>query len=84
MKHFFWAFTLLLAVLLASCAPGGLETKCEDGVCVDITIVGPVRASEPAPFTISVKTEKDIDNLGISLDIDSNATVKDIEKSRKK
>lgn len=81
MKRFFWFVTLLLIILLTACAPGGSATKCQGGVCVAIAVLGPVRASEPAPFTITVKTDKDIVNLGISLEIDSNVTVNDIEKS---
>lgn len=81
MKRFFWFFLLLFILLLSACAPGSSGAKCQGGVCVDIEVVGPVRASTPAPFTITVKTEKDITNLGVSLDIDSNVTVNDIEKS---
>lgn len=79
MKRSFW-FSMLLILLLAACSSSGSGAECKEGICVGIEVEGPVQALEPALFTISVKTEKDVSGLGISLYGDYSITILDIEK----
>lgn len=79
MKRIFW-FSMLLILLLSACSSSSSGAECKEGICVSIEIQGPVQALEPAPFVISIKTEKDISNLGISLYGDRAITILDIEK----
>jgi hypothetical protein len=77
----FVSFSIFLVVLLAACSPSGSGAECRGGICVSLEVEGPVMALEPALFIISVRTEKDTPNLGITLSYLSNVTIKDIEKS---
>lgn len=70
----------LFIFLLAACSPSGSGTECKDGVCISIILETSVQASEPVPFSIVVKTEKDVSGLGISLYGDSAITIVDSEK----
>ncbi len=79
MKHFFW-FSMLLALLLTSCSGDGSGTNCREGICVTLKVDGPVQSLKPALFTISVKTDKDISDLGISLYGSTSVSVRDIGK----
>ncbi len=79
MKRFFW-FSMLLIIVLAACSSSGSGAECKEGICVSIEVEEPIQAMEPARFMISVKTEKDITNLGISLYGDLAITILDIEK----
>lgn len=67
------------AGVLTSCSPDGTGYECGEGICIRITCEGPVQALEPAEFIISVKTDKDISDLGISLYSGSNVTIQDLE-----
>lgn len=80
MKRLFFLF-LLLTLLLGSCSADGAGMECRDGICISLTIEEPVQALEPIPFTITVKTDKDISDLGISLSGDATVTILDIEKT---
>jgi len=73
-------FSFLFMVLLAACSPSGSGAECKDGVCVSIILETSVQASEPVPFSILVKSEKDVSSLGISLYGDSAITIVDAEK----
>ncbi len=79
MKRFFW-FYMLLIILLTACASNGSEAECKEGICVNLEVEGPVEALNPTIFVISVKTDKDINNLGISLLGDQTITILDIVK----
>lgn len=82
MKHFFWFF-MLLALLLTSCSGDGSGTNCKEGICVTLKVEGPVQSLKPALFTISVKTDKDISDLGISIYGDTSVSVRAIGKQPK-
>lgn len=79
MKRFFWYSTILI-FLLSACSPSGTGFECQEGICIHIEYSGPVQALEPMPFTISVKTEKDVPRLGVSVYGDLSITILDIEK----
>ncbi len=66
MKRFSW-FYILLIFLLTGCNLSYSGFACKQGICVRIEIEEPVEALKPAVFMISVKTEKDIANLGLSV-----------------
>lgn len=79
MKRFFW-LSMLLILLLSACSSSSTDAECKEGICVSIEIESPVQALVPTHFVISIKTEKDISNLGISLYGDRTITILDIEK----
>lgn len=71
MKYFF--LCVLLLVSLTACAPSSKEGCSENReVCVSITAEEPILYGEPVILTITVISEKNITNLGVSLyhDID--------------
>jgi len=76
----FFLISMLLILLLAACSPNGPSGECQEGICVSITVEGPVQALEPVLFSISVKSEKDVTGLGISVYGDTQVTILDIEK----
>lgn len=79
MKRCFIAFfMLLLMILLAACSADGAGIQCHEGICIDIEVSGPIKALEPAPFTIRVHTDKDITGLGISLYGDVTISILDV------
>lgn len=80
MKRYFWLFLILLAGM-AACGPGGSGGVCDKGVCVDVTIEGPVQALKPAPFVITVRTEKDAPGLGVSISTDPGVTLQGVQSS---
>jgi len=64
----FWTLALLMIALTGcggSAAPGGAQ--CNQGLCVKIEVAEPVRWGEPVEVTITVRSERDIRGLGISL-----------------
>jgi hypothetical protein len=73
-------FSMLLVLLLSACSSSSSGAECKEGICVSIEVESPVQALVPAPFVISIRTEKDISNLGISLYGDRTITILDIEK----
>jgi len=79
MKRFFW-FSMLLILILVACSSDGTGFECREDMCISLEVEEPVKALEPALFTISVKTEKDVSGLGISIYGDHSITILDIEK----
>ena len=79
MKRSFW-FCMLFVLLLSACSSSGSSPECKKGICVSIEIEGPVQALEPAPFTITVKTDKDISGLGLSIYGDAGISILDVER----
>jgi hypothetical protein len=73
-------FSFLFMILLAACSPSRSGAECKDGFCVSIILETSVQASEPVPFSILVKSEKDVSGLGISLYGDSSITIVDAEE----
>ena len=83
MKRLF-ACVLLLASLTAcagASAPGG--GNCKEGVCVKVQAVEPVRFGEPVTVTVTVTSEKDIPNLGVSLYHDVDVVVEEPQTEEK-
>ncbi len=72
--------SFILLVLLAACSPNGSGAECKQGICVSLEVLGPIQAMEPAPFIITVKTDKDVTGLGISISGDATVSIIDIEK----
>lgn len=74
MKRLLLVFTLSvlsLSACMGASAPGGGRCN-NEGVCVKINVVEPVRFGEPVTVTITVTSEKDIPNLGVSLYFDAD------------
>jgi len=71
---------ILCVVFLAACQVGTAYDECKDGVCITLEIQGPVQAMEAVPFTIRVKTEKDIVGLGVSITGVASVVILDNEK----
>ena len=82
MKRFFCLF-LVLIVGLTACGPGGSGIVCDKGICVDVTIEGPVQALKPALFVITIQAEKDTPGLGVSFSTDPGVTLQDVQSSPK-
>ena len=65
-----WGVLVTIGLLLslfvnASCNPSGLTFECQNGLCIDINLTEPVQALQPVEFTIRVKAETEINNLGL-------------------
>lgn len=63
-----WLLALLM-VAMVGCT-GGLDSsggQCNQGLCVKIEVAEPIRREEPVVVTITVATERDVPNLGVSL-----------------
>lgn len=62
-------FLLVLLLNLSACAGSSSLDKhnCSQGVCIEVRAVEPIRFGEPVTVTIAVTTEKEIPNLGVSL-----------------
>jgi hypothetical protein len=63
---------LLIAVVaawVAACAagPGLASPNCADGVCVKLEVAEPVALGQPAIFTITVTSDQDRPDLGVTL-----------------
>lgn len=71
-------FLIFLVLILTACSPNGYT--CKAGICIRISVEGPVQALIPARFVISVKTDKDIKRLPIGFTIYPGLSVSDIEK----
>ncbi len=74
MKSFF-LFVLALVVLgLTACGPGGAgqgSGNCSDGVCVTLRIVEPVHFGQPVTVLITVTSDQDRSDLGLTLYTDA-------------
>jgi len=77
MKWFF-RLSMIFLSLLTACSSSGSSAECKKGICVSIEIKESVQALEPVLFTITVKTDKDISGLGLSLYGDVGITIQDI------
>jgi hypothetical protein len=78
LKFLLLGFVVSVLLLLVACvpasAPGG--ANCQNGICVDIQLVEPVRFDQPVTATITIETDRDIARLGVSLgDLDPNVPV---------
>ena len=60
---------IIILMGLVSCAGGSssLRGRCEEGICVKIEAVEPIRFGEPVSIIITVSTNKNIPDLGVSL-----------------
>lgn len=67
----------LLSLTLAACAgasaPGG--AKCQQGVCIKAQVMEPVRGNAPVVLTLTVTSDKDMPELGVSVYHDADAIV---------
>lgn len=72
-------FCIFFPFLLAACNLSRSGAECKDGVCISIILENSVQALEPVPFSIVVKTEKDVSGLGIFLSGDWDITIVDAE-----
>jgi len=79
MKRFFW-FSILLILIFAACSSSDSGAECKDGICISIEIDGPVQALKPARFTILIKSQKDINELPVGLEVFPGVAISDIEK----
>jgi hypothetical protein len=69
-KSHFLIVLALVAVSLAACGPGGPglgRGDCAEGVCVALRVVEPVHFSQPVTALITVTSEKDRSDLGLTL-----------------
>jgi hypothetical protein len=55
----------LLAACMPASPPGG--ANCQSGICVDIQLSEPIHFNEPVTATITVETDQDVPQLGVSL-----------------
>lgn len=63
-----WMLAILMMALAGcggSAAPGG--GQCNQGLCVKIEVVEPIRWGEPVTVMVEVTTETDIPELGVSI-----------------
>lgn len=68
MKRFSQFFMVLLLILtVTGCSGDGSGLNCKEGICIDLKIASPVKSQKPAKFTISVKTDKDISDLIVTI-----------------
>lgn len=84
MKRLLLVFTLLAlgpTACIGVSAPGG--GRCNEGMCVKITVAEPIRFGEPVTVTITVTSEKDISNLGVSLYHDVDVVVEEPQNIEK-
>lgn len=70
-------FSLLLFLLLASCAPGGNTGTCADGICVKIRSGGPINKKSSIPMVIKIKTDKDLPEMRITLSVYPGGSIED-------
>lgn len=75
MKKLFWML-LLLVIVLAACSRGDTALECSQGVCMDVKIEEPVEALKPATFMITVRSDKNLDRVSVSMVTDPGVTVK--------
>lgn len=80
MKRFPW-ISIFLILFFSACSSISAGAKCEGGVCIGIEILGPVEALKSTQFVISIKTDKDTSDLGISLYSVPGVTIVDIQKT---
>ncbi len=55
----------LLAACVPAATPGG--ANCQQGICVDIQLSEPISFNKPVTATITVETDQDVPQLGVSL-----------------
>lgn len=70
MKKVFLIVLALMVPSLAACSPGGVSqgsSNCSDGVCVTLHVVEPVHFGQPVTVLITVTSEKDRSDLGLTL-----------------
>lgn len=69
-------FCILLLASLTACSAtssqGSLECNKKEGVCIYIKAEEPIIAGEPVTVTVTVKSAKDIPDLGIVLEANGN------------
>ena len=68
---------VIFGILLTGCVGASVlgGTKCQQGVCINAQIGEPVKFNEPVALTITVTSERDITNLGVSLYRDPDTVV---------
>jgi len=85
MKRLLLVFTLSvlgLSACMGASAPGGRRCN-NEGVCIKIDVVEPIRFGEPVTVTITATSEKDIANLGVSLSLDADVLVEEPQSVEK-
>lgn len=81
MRRVFSLFLIMLA-LLTSCAPGSNNENCANGVCIKIHIAGKLQKNAAIPIEIRIKSDKDLQDVPISLSVDPGVILEDpTEKS---
>ena len=68
MKKFF--LIMFISVSLVSCSQGGPpggSANCSEGVCVTLRVVEPVQFNAPIIVMITVTSDKDRSDLGLTL-----------------
>ena len=75
-KSAFLFLVISLTLSMVSCMGGSsLRGRCENGICVKLEVSEPIRFNEPVTLTITVSSEKDIQDLGVSLYHDVNVSI---------
>lgn len=69
---------ILLLLVLTACSPAGTGYECSEGICISITYEEQVQATVPAVFKIYVRTDKDVERLGVSLIGHRNISLHDV------
>lgn len=80
-----YTFLFLLMIMAACTGSASSQGKCSDNgdVCVNVRAVEPIYFGKPVVLTITVTSLKNIDDLGISLFYDVDASIDDLKNWEK-
>jgi hypothetical protein len=77
MKRFVALFVMSLGLVGCTGLSSLDRHNCGQGVCIEVRAIEPIRFGEPVSVTILVTTEKDIANLGVSLQYAVDVTLEE-------
>jgi hypothetical protein len=69
-------FVALIA-LLTACSPGHM--KCEEGLCLEMSIGEPIQALKPTPLTLRISSKNNVNDVFIALVIPSGVVYNNIQ-----
>lgn len=79
MKRLFMCVLLLAGLTACAGASSPIQPNCQQGVCIKVRAIEPIRFGEPVTVTVTVTSEKDISDLKVFLSSAYDALIEEAQ-----